>query len=342
MKLFIDSKGTYLHVKDGMFEIKLDSQIKKSVPVGKIDSILIGKGILISSDAVQLALENNIDIIFLEFDGKPLGRIWHCKLGSTTKIRKSQLIASLNNVGLKYVKEWVTDKIINQAEFLKTLKKHRPEKYEFLTEEILKIENSAEKILKLSGSNILDVAENIRGYEGTAGKIYFSVLSELLATAYKFEKRSQRPAKDQFNAFLNYAYGVLYSRVEKALIIAGLDPYLGFLHRDDYNQLSMVFDFIEPFRIYADEVVFKLFSGKKVNKTHTDLLENGFTLNKDGKVLLMTALNKFLDEDTIRYKGKNQIRGNTILIEAHTFANNLINKKFEIKEIGNYDLLGDV
>ncbi len=135
-----------------------------------------------------------------------------------------------------------------------------------------------------------------------------------------------RPAKDPFNAFLNYAYGVLYSRVEKVLIIAGLDPYVGFMHRDDYNTKSMVFDFIEPYRIYADEVVFKLFSAKKVNDSHTDTITNGMSLNAEGKNLLMQSLMKFMDEDKIRYKGRNQTRMNAMQMDAHQFANRLIQK----------------
>ena len=65
---------------------------------------------------------------------------------------------------------------------------------------------------------------------------------------YKFESRSRNPAKDEFNTLLNYGYGVLYSMVEKACIIAGLDQYIGFLHTDNYNKKSLVFDVIVLFR----------------------------------------------------------------------------------------------
>ncbi len=88
-------------------------------------------------------------------------------------------------------------------------------------------------------------------------------------------------------------------------MIAGLDPYVGFLHRDDYNQKSMVFDFIEPYRIFVETAVFRLFAAKKVNKAHVDEITNGVTLNKEGKELLVTALNNYM-ENTIRYKGRNQ------------------------------------
>lgn len=102
------------------------------------------------------------------------------------------------------------------------------------------------------------------GFEGSAGRIYFDALNYVMPERFKFDGRSRNPAKDEFNALLNYGYGVLYSLVEKACIIAGLDPYIGFLHTDNYNKKSLVFDLIEMFRIFADETVVYLFSGRKV------------------------------------------------------------------------------
>lgn len=215
-------------------------------------------------------------------------------------------------------------------------------KAEVFDNTISQLENYRNNIQKIDALSINEIADKIRGYEGYAGKIYFALLSSILPEEYQFKSRSFRPANDPFNAFLNYAYGVLYSKIEKALIIAGIDPYLGFLHRDDYNQKSMVFDFIEPFRIYADETVTKLFTAKKVNQSHTDNITNGYSLNKDGKILLMETFNNFMESEKIRYKGKNHSRNNIIQYDAHAFANKLIKNKFDPKEVEKYDLLGDV
>ena len=174
-----------------------------------------------------------------------------------------------------------------------------------------------------------DVADTLRGLEGTAGRLYFETLSYVLPKEYQFSGRSSRPAQDAFNAFLNYAYGILYGKVEKTLMLAGLDPYVGFLHRDDYNQLSMVYDFIEPYRGWADEVVFRLFSAKKVNKAHISEVSGsrtGFSLNAEGKALLVNAFNAFLDHDPIRYRGRNLVRSHCMQLDAHQFANELIGK----------------
>ena len=228
--------------------------------------------------------------------------------------------------GVEAIKLWVVQKVENQINFVRKLKKHREKLSDFLENKAGKMENLASSIHLLEAKQVSEIADTIRGLEGTAGRMYFQSLSTCLKSPYGFEGRSMRPAKDSFNAFLNYAYGMLYSRIERSLMIAGLDPYLGYLHRDDYNQLSFVYDFIEPYRIYADETVFKLFSGKKINKSHTDEIPNGFTLNKLGKELIVMQFSDFMEADSIRYKGRNQTRANIIQSDAHAYANQLIKK----------------
>ena len=329
MQLVINSYGTYVHIKDELFEVRVKKDGKEEkhhFAAQKVTSILLSKGSAISTDAVILAMKNNIDILVFEYDGTPVGRFWHSRPGSTSRIRKNQLEASLNETGLQWVKIWLAGKAGNQIDFLKRLKKNRATRAAEIQEVIDKIGEQKRKIEETNGKSISDVDGRLRGLEGTAGRYYFQLLSTLLTKEHQFSGRSFRPAQDPFNAFLNYAYGILYSRVEKTLTIAGLDPFVGFMHRDDYNMKSLVFDFIEPYRIIAEEVVFKLFAAKKVNKSHCDKITNGYSLNSEGKNLLVQHFFKFFDEDKIRHKGRNQSRSNAMQLDAHHFANQLIKK----------------
>lgn len=328
MQLHINTRGAYLHIKDQLFEVRIKDEdgqtTKHHFAAQKVKTIILATSAALSTDAVQLAVTHNIDIVFVNYDGRPYGRVWHSKLGSTTKIRKAQLEASLNEKGLHWIKIWLTSKVTNQRDFLIELKKHRAAQGEMIQKAADRLTDQAEKINNLKGENVTQVAETLRGLEGTAGRIYFETLSALLTKAHQFKGRSSRPAVDPFNAFLNYAYGMLYSKTEKALMIAGLDPYVGFMHRDDYNQLSFVFDFIEPYRIHAERVVYRLFSGKLVNKTHTDAITNGFSLNKEGKQLLVQKFNAFFEEEKIRHNNRNLTRAHAMQLDAHQCANTLI------------------
>lgn len=338
MQLHINTYGTYVHVRDQLFEVRRKLETgeveKKPFSPQKVTHIIMTTGTSLSADAIKLAMMNNVDIVFVEQNGDPIGRVWHSKLGSTTKIRKRQLEASLSTEGVRWVKAWLLTKVDNQLQFIKDLKKHRPQHADFLNDKITRIEALSVSINTLEASQVATIAETLRGLEGTAGRLYFETLSYVLPNEHQFKGRSSRPAQDAFNAFLNYAYGMLYGKIEKTLIIAGIDPYLGFLHRDDYNQLSMVYDFIEPYRAFADEVVFRLFSARKVNKAHVSPLTNrngepGVSLNQDGKVLLVSAFNQFFEDDPIRYRGRNLCRSHAIQLDAHQFANALIKEDGE-------------
>jgi CRISPR-associated protein Cas1 len=330
LQLNITSYGTYVHVKDALFELTTKdengSPRKLHFAARKVKSIVFTVPGALSTEAVKLALTHNIDIVFAESNGQPLGRVWHSRLGSTTRIRKEQLRASIGPQALAYTIKWLNQKLEQQATLLTTLRKHRKRLAGVLDDRRERIHMLAASITALEepGRMITEVADTIRGIEGTAGRLYFQTLSSCMPEAYSFDGRSFRPALDPFNAFLNYAYGVLYGRTEKALMLAGLDPYVGFLHRDDYNQKSMVYDFIEPYRIHADYVVFRLFSGKRINREHFTDLSIGVGLTKEGKELLLTKLTKYLDEDKVRHRRRNLTRMHVMQLEAHRFANEIL------------------
>lgn len=332
MQIFINTYGTYLHVKDDMFEIKVREDKKQPFKVNhiaahKVTSFIVSKGAALTTDAIALALKHNIDIVIVENNGHPMGRFWHSKLGSTTKIRKQQLVASLNETGLIWVKSWLAKKLENQADFLNGLKKHRKLQHAYLDEKCAAILEFRKKILETDGPDVSSVAESFRGWEGSAGRHYFEALSTCIPNTYQFKGRSFRPAQDEFNALLNYAYGILYSRIERALMLAGLDPFVGFMHRDDYNSKSLVYDYIEPYRIYAERFVFKMFTSKKMNKSYFDNFTGGVSLNQDGKAFFVPEYLEYLDNDRIKYKGRLQTRLNATQLEAHRFANSLIEKE---------------
>ncbi len=321
MQLVINTYGSYLRKNGDCFLVKNEDKVFE-VSVKKVESILIATSAYISTDAIKFAMDNNIDIVFLDEFGDPYGRVWHSKLGSTTLIRRRQLEMAENIEGLELAKEWITTKFQNQIEFLHKLGTTRPEKTERLQVYISRVEEAKSRLLNLEGT-IEDKRGTIMGIEGSTGKSYFEALSFIMPDRYRFEGRSRNPAKDEFNCLLNYGYGVLYSLVEKACIIAGLDPYIGFLHTDNYNKKSLVFDLIEMFRIFTEETVVYLFSGRKVKVEYFDEVKGGFTLNKEGKAVLIESLNKTLAE-TIRYRGRNIQKRNIIQFECHAVANRLI------------------
>lgn len=331
MQLVINTYGSYLRKKGNCFLVRKEDKVFE-VSVNKVDRVLITTAAYISTDAIKFAVDNNIDIVFLDSYGEPYGRVWHPKLGSTTLIRRRQLEAYDKAEGLNLAKNWGIQKFDNQIELLKRLKKTRAEKKEELEACISEIEQMKERMTGLKGT-IEEKRQKMLGMEGMASRAYFEALSLIMPERFRFEGRSRNPAKDEFNAMLNYGYGVLYSMVEKACIIAGLDPYIGFLHTDNYNKKSLVFDIIEMFRTFVDENVVHLFSKRKIKAEYFDRMpNNGLSLNKEGKAVLIEALNDTF-EKTIKYRGRNIKTKNVIQFECHRIANGMIKNDSSLERL---------
>ncbi|MCQ8903787.1 MAG: CRISPR-associated endonuclease Cas1 [Methanothrix sp.] len=326
MQLVVNSYGSYIRKSGECFVVKIEDR-SLEVAAKKISSILIATAAYITTDAIKLAIDNNIDIVFLDSRGDPYARIWHPKLGSTTLIRRRQLEIYGRPEALAFVREWCARKLENQIGFLKKLKKSREERRGELEGYIDEISISLEEMLRLRGT-VEARRQEILGLEGRASRAYFQAISLIMPEGYRFAGRSRDPARDEFNAMLNYGYGMLYSIVEKSCIIAGLDPYAGFLHTDSYNKRSLVFDIIEMFRIYIEEPVVHMFTRRMVRDEFFEPVEQGVVLSREGRAALIDVINRALDE-TVEYRGRKVKVRNTIQMECHRIANKLIRGDME-------------
>lgn len=324
MDLYISDYGTKIRKNGKMFEI-INGEIKNLVSPLKVKTIILSRGISLSTDVLELSIENNIDVLLVDNLGNPYGRFWQSRFGSIAYIRRRQIEVFEKERGIEIAKEWLINKIKNYSLHLQDLQLKRESKKDFIEEERIKMNKFIYKIKAVTG-NISEKRNTLMAYEGNAGKIYYGVLSELMPKEYKFQGRSMQPAKDEFNSMLNYAFGILYSKVEKACIIAGLDPYIGILHTDNYGKKSLVFDIIENYRHLANRVVFSLFTQKKVNKNYFDVYSTGLSLNKEGKQVLVEAFYQMLDKK-IKYNGRNISNLDKIQFDCHQIANNLIKKE---------------
>jgi CRISPR-associated protein Cas1 len=100
-----------------------------------------------------------------------------------------------------------------------------------------------------------------------------------------------------FNALLNYGYGILYGKIEGALIKAGIDPYVGVFHREDYNRPVLVFDVIEKYRVWVDFVVLSICMQEAITEDCYSNKEDGSVwLEALGKRILIQSVNDYFQE----------------------------------------------
>src|SRR5580658_9883476 len=110
MQLVIYTFGACLRKEGERFLIRADDR-EVAVSAHKVRSILIATGVMLTSDAIQLANKHNIDIVFLSPEGDPYGRVWQTRMGSTAAIRRRQLEVVDGPEGLALAVGWVTAKV---------------------------------------------------------------------------------------------------------------------------------------------------------------------------------------------------------------------------------------
>lgn len=320
MDLVINTFGVSLSRDNEGFVISNHDGVQK-IPVAGIRSIQLSRGAQISSDAVLLAVENEIEIIFMGQSGMPMGRIWSPKYGSVSTIRKGQLTFTFEHDAVVWIKDLISKKIQNQqAMMLMMNTSGSSEMQRVVDKSINRLEDYRTKISALDGEIVSDISSTLRGWEGVSSKIYFDTMNLFLPEAYRFEARSQHPAMDVANAMLNYGYGLLYGRIEGALIKAGIDPYVGVMHRDDYNRPVLVYDVIELYRVWIDYVVFSLLCQNVITEEHYSVRSDGsYWLEPLGRRVLIQSVNDYLEE-VIEEKGLQRSRATQIGLYAQNLA----------------------
>ena len=322
MNLVLNTFGTSLQIDNGLFLV-LNNEGKQIIDPSKVRSISISKGAKISSDAALKAIENEIDVMFTDRTGKPVGRLWSVKYGSISTIRRKQLDFIVSKNAVRWVKEIVTQKIDNQMALLISMNTTEESIQNKINGALTKMNDYKKKIHLLEGTLVRDIASSLRGWEGASSKAYFNILSLILPDQYKFEGRSQHPAKDIFNCLLNYGYGMLYGKVEGSLIKAGIDPYTGIYHRDEYNRPVLAYDVIEIFRIWIDYVVFNLCMQEAIDEDCYSVKEGIFWLENLGRRIIIQSVNDYLDE-IISMNGKERSRTVHIDLYAQGLAQKLL------------------
>jgi len=325
MELILNTFGTSLSRDNEAFQI-VHKDGKQRVPAQGISSIQISRGAQITSDAVLLAIENEIEVLFMDKSGKPIGRIWSPKYGSISTIRKGQLSFTFSKDAVSWIKEVVRKKIENQQALLLMMKVTDDVTQNKVQRAIRRLDDYRTKIAVLDGEIVADIAANLRGWEGVASNIYFEALNLFIPEQYRFAQRSQHPAMDVVNAMLNYGYGLLYARIEGILIRAGIDPYIGVMHRDDYNRPVLVYDIIELYRVWVDYVVVTLVSQEVITDEYYSVRTDGsYWLEGLGRRVLIQSFNDYFEE-VITISGVSRSRENQIFLYAQDLAQTF--KKF--------------
>lgn len=285
----INLKDNRIILKNGQHDITGKSETEEyfvtRMPYEKI--VISGRG-YVSTDAIKLLSEKNVNVILTDTYGNPISSMNGIMSSATsTRYRMGQYDAFRNPDKVKYLRrKLLSDKLESQINFFKSLEK--PELYQAIS----KLEHYKKQVENLS--ELKDFLVN----ESRSGHIYFGNYVKLFDPKYKFDSRrggggriSNRYATDIVNALLNYGYTVLAGEICKFVNGLGLDPYYGFYHRSHSGFQALVYDIIEPFRWLVEYSVYKF-----ANNHNNLISSNSYTWTREGKVVMDSSLiQRFLE-----------------------------------------------
>ena len=288
--LYVTSEDSYLAL-DGENIVVLDKEKEVGrIPLHNLEGI-VSFGYRGTSPALMGACaDRNISLCYVTPNGKFLARVTGSVKGNVV-LRKKQYEVSMNETdSLEISKNCIIGKIYNARWVLE--RATRDHSMQIDTEKV----KSASKMLKDAAIRVQksQSKDQLRGYEGEAASVYFSVFDELILQQKKdfvFSDRNRRPPTDNVNAMLSFVYTLLTNNIASALETVGLDPYVGMMHTDRPGRASLALDMIEELRpVLADRFVLSLINKKVVNVKDFIKKENGAVLIK------ADARKKFLSE----------------------------------------------
>lgn len=303
-ELIANEFGSHLGKYQGRLKITQKGKTLSQAPLMHLESVhILSRGVSVSSDAMAACCEMGIPIYFVDSQGAPFASIYAPGLAGTVITRREQIRAYDDERGYRLGVALATGKIRNQSNTLRYLARTRKDtpmgqELNLCAGDVLDCTQSLDELTLFD----IDQARNrVMAIEGRAAKIYWAAVRNIIPESYGWDKREGRGARDPINSLLNYGYGILYGQIERSLVLAGLDPYAGYIHADRPGKPSLVLDMIEPFRQMAvDRVVF----GLATRAFTVDQDERGYMTETTRKTFAEHILNRL--ESNVRYEGKRQ------------------------------------
>ena len=277
--LYVTSPNTYLSLDGENIVVLKDEEELLRMPLHNLEGI-VAFGYTGASPALMGACaKRNIALSFVKQSGNFLARTVGEVRGNVT-LRKTQYRLSDSTVeSNKIARNFIVGKIYNARWVVERATRDYAVRLD--VDKLKGVSKSLANSLKLVEQS--EDLEQLRGYEGEAASQYFSVFDDLILQQkehFYFYSRNKRPPLDNVNAMLSFIYTLLAHDAAAALETVGLDPYVGFLHRDRPGRISLALDMMEELRaVYADRFVISLINKREVNT-------NGFTQKENGAVIM--------------------------------------------------------
>jgi CRISPR-associated protein Cas1 len=299
--LYVTTPNAFLTKEGENVVIKVEDETKFRMPIHNLEGIVCFGYIGASPALMKLCCDKNVGLSFLNEYGKFYARVSGEVKGNVLLRREQYRRADCIQSSLEIGKNIILGKLINSRSVLRrAIRDHS----------LIIDKNKIEEVIyrlsyKINNIDRCSNLEELRGLEGEGAREYYSVFDELILWQkedFYMEKRTRRPPLDNLNALLSFLYTLLAHDAQSALEAVGLDPYVGFLHRDRPGRASLALDLMEELRPYlADRVAVTLINRKQITgKGFIQKETYGIIMNQETKKEVLMAWQK-RKQETIRH-----------------------------------------
>jgi CRISP-associated protein Cas1 len=294
--LYVTTQGAYLRKESETVVIEVEREIRLRLPLLNLGGIVCFGNVLCSPFLLGACADAGVAVSFLTENGRHLADVVGAPSGNVL-LRRAQYRRADDPAGsAALARAFVAGKIVNARHVLRRAAREAEGGAPALdaVAELL-----GHRLRALSRAEDLDT---VRGVEGSSAAEYFSVFASLVTRQredFPFGDRNRRPPLDRVNALLSYLYTLLRFDAAGALTAHGLDPAVGFLHRDRPGRDGLALDLMEEFRApFADRLALSLINRQQVRAQHFRIEENGAVLlTEDGRKEVLTAWQKRKQEE---------------------------------------------
>ncbi len=279
--LYVTTQGAYLARDGDTVAVRVAHETKLRVPIHTLTGIVCFGNVTCTPFLMGLCGENGVGLSFLTENGRFLARVQGPVSGNVLLRREQYRWADREERAAAVARAVVTGKIANCRTVVLRAMRDNPE-----CAGAGELEQTARRLGRLletlAGTAGL---EEIRGHEGDAARAYFGVFDHLITASkegFFFRGRSRRPPLDNMNALLSFVYTLLVHDAASALEAVGLDPAVGYLHRDRPGRPSLALDLVEEMRpVVADRLALSLVNRRQVQPSGFRKTEGGAVVMDD-------------------------------------------------------------
>ena len=287
--LYVQAQGARIGLDGDRLRVEVGGQCVADARLPNTSHVAVYGNAQVSTQALSALLDRDIPVVFFSSGGWFRGRtLGHGSKNADLRVAQYRA-ASDPEMALDLARAIVVAKIRNQ----RTILRRNAQKQDIVAlgelEALAKKAQSAESIASLLG------------LEGTAARVYFgrftTMLKGVAAEDFDLEGRNRRPPKDPVNALLSFCYSLLSKDVALAVVVAGLDPLIGFLHRPRYGRPALALDLMEEMRpLVADSTVVTALNTGAIVMDDFVRTPVGCTLTPGGRKKLLMAYERRVDQ----------------------------------------------